>query len=262
MKNAFPTPDDHNPLRAKLGATLSALPHTQAGLPGKFPPLDAGFPALFARLERQLRSGKTPLATMAVALATIKSQGLTRLHGLSFQEYCDQHLRLKKSRIHQLLEFADLLEVTTGSGSLPRADNERQLRPLKRVPREEWLAAWGEAVRTAPAGKLTGKHVAAIVDACLARKHAAESPAAPPASGPSPEAATTSPVPSPIESPILPATSTTPSPRAYPAEFVRTVPAPGIALPGWKPEWAKIICEAPRPPASLRSGVFGWQPPD
>ena len=230
----------------------------------KFPVLDTDSVSLLARLERQLGSGKTPLSTKALALATIKAQGLARLNGLSFHEYCERRLRLKKSRIHQLLEFAELLETTAGSGTLPPADNERQLRPLKRVPREEWLAAWGEAVRTAPDGRVTGRHVAAVVEAHLARKQAAESPATPSASGsvPAQAQAAAPPVPVPNAEPALPMPSTTPAPSASPAEVVRTVPAPEVSLRGWRPEWQKIIREAQRPRASLQSGVFGWHPAD
>ncbi len=125
---------------------------------------------------------------------------------------------------------------------------------MKKLASGDWQAAWAEAVRTAPAGKLTGKHVASVVDARLARKHAAESPVARRGH----HAAT-----------AIAHRETHPAcdihhaiPRAYPAEFVRTVPAPGIPLPGWKPEWAQVMREAPRPLSSIRSGVFGWQPPD
>lgn len=214
---------------------------------------------LFTRLERQLSSEKTPLHTIATALATIKTKGLTRITGLSFQEYCDQRLRLKRSRVHQLIDFAEMLEITAKSGILPTADAERQLRPLKQLPRGDWADAWTEAVRTSPAGKISGKHVQAVVDSRLARILAAQVPAPAPASDESSALANT-------PTPILPdaATSvpstTPPPPVAH--EFTRTVPASNVPTPGWKDAWVTVLRDTSRPPASLRSGVFGWQPAD
>ena len=46
-------------------------------------------------------------------------------------------------------------------GSTP--ESERQARPLAKLPAEEQPAAWKEAVETAPEGKVTAKHVEAVV---------------------------------------------------------------------------------------------------
>lgn len=230
--------------------------------PMKFPLLDTDSVALLARLERQLSSGKIPLSTKAVALATIKAQGLTRLHGLTFQAYCDQRLRLKRSRVHQLIEFAQLLEVSTKSGTLPSADNERQLRPLKRLAREVWADTWAEAVRTAPAGKISGRHVQSVVDARLAQMQAAQVPALAPASEQPPtKVVTLMPIPRALDAGTS-APCIAPQPTAGAHEFIRTVPALEVAMPGWKPEWARMIRNTSRPPGAFSSSVFGWQAPD
>lgn len=228
----------------------------------KFPVLDTDSVALLARLERQLGSGKTPLSTKALALATIKAQGLTRIHGLTFQAYCDQRLRLKKSRVHQLLEFAQLLEVSTKSGTLPSADNERQLRPLKRLAREVWADTWAEAVRTAPAGKISGRHVQTVVDARLAQIRVSQVPAPAPATDHPPVQAAMPTVAADMVDTIPPATSTKPAPQPCATGCIPTVPGPEIKMPGWKGEWVKVARDPARPPASLRCGVFGWQAPD
>ncbi len=228
----------------------------------KFPLLDTDSVGLLARLERQLSSGKTPMSTKAVALATIKAQGLARIHQLTFQDYCERRLRLKRSRVHQLIEFALLLKATTGSGNLPPADNERQLRPLKQLPREDWAAAWAEAVHTAPAGLVTGKHVQVVVDARIAKIRAVQVPTLAPASD-LPQAQVSTPTPTPaLMDTAMPVLSTTPQPTPGAHEFVRTVPALDAPMPGWKEAWVKVARDPARPPASLRSGVFGWQPAD
>ncbi len=226
----------------------------------KFPLLDTDSVGLLARLERQLSSGKTPMSSKAVALATIKAQGLTRLHGLTFQAYCDQRLRLKKSRVHQLLGFAELLAGTIKSGTHPSADNERQLRPLRKLPREDWADVWAESVRTAQAGKVTGKHVQSVVDARLAKIRAAQVPAPAPATDQPPVQTAIPMVAADVVDAILPATSTTPAPQPCATGSIPTVPGPEIKLPGWKEEWVRIARDTARPPASIRCGVFGWQP--
>lgn len=255
MNDAPSTATKTNSLPVEAAAASVVRPHA-------LPPLNTDDAALLARLERQLASGKTPSATVATAVATIKHKGLARLHQLTFQEYCSKHLRIKKSRVHQLLEFAELLAVTASSGSLSLAGNERQLRPLKGLPRAGWADAWADAVRTAPAGKITGKHVQAVVDSRLAQMRAAQAPAPAPASEEPPAKAVT-PMPIPIvldAGTSVPFTTSPPTPGA--SEFIRTVPAPDVPMPGWKPEWARMIRNASRPPGALTSSVFGWQAPD
>ena len=226
------------------------------------PVLDTDSVSLLARLERQLHSGKTPLSTKALALAAIKAQGLARIHQLTFGDYCERRLRIKRSRVHQLIEFALLLKATAGDGTLPPADSERQLRPLKQLPREVWAAAWAEATHTARAGKITGKHVQAVVDARLAKMQPVQDAAPPPASDLLPAQVIT-PTPTPALMDLaMPVPSSTPQPTPGAHEFTRTVPAPGVAMPGWKPEWERMIRNTSRPPGALSASVFGWQAPD
>jgi len=225
-------------------------------------PLNTDDWGLLTRLERQLGSGKTPMPTAASALATIKRKGLARFHGLSFGEYCAQRLRLKRSRVHQLLEFADLIEVTSKSGPLSQIGNERQLRPLKKLPREDWATAWSEAVRTAPCGKVSGKHVQAVVDARLAQMQAAQVPTpAPAAVEPPAQAIAPAPIPA-IQCATMAIPSTTPTPTSGADGLIRTVPAADVAMPGWPETWVKAARSLARPASSFRSGVFGWQPAD
>ena len=264
MSDEQPPASQSNLLTAPSAKELAMQPITLPAAGSNLPPLTTEDWGLLTRLERQLSSRKTPLSTVASAVATIKQKGLARLRQISFQEYCDQQLTLKKSRVHQLLEFAELLEVT-GSGNLPPADNERQLRPLKKLPREEWAGAWGEAVRTAPAGKLTGRHVQAVVDSRLAQMRAAQLPAPAPAPEQPPVVQAVTPVATPlVEVPatFVPPAPTAPLPTPADPELVPTVLAPTVAMPGWKEAWEKVARSPVRPPASLRSGVFGWQPGD
>lgn len=61
--------------------------------------------------------------------------------------------QLQAARIEA--RVSSVLEI----GAIPA----RQLIPLDRLPEEERADAWAEAVATAPSGKLTGAHVAAVV---------------------------------------------------------------------------------------------------
>lgn len=255
--NDAPTSDSQpNDVPDEVWTTMRQLPVPVPLSDPGLPPLNTDDFGLLTRLERQLGSSNTSVFTVANALAAIKRKGLARFYGLTFKEFCSQRLRLKKSRVHQLLEFADLLEETSALGPLAQPGNERQLRPLKLLPREERADAWAEAVETAPHGKLSARHVQAVVEAWLARRavNLVKAPAPPPPT-PSPKPVIT-PVPTPVAknaSPITPPTSGA-------AEYLPTVPGPGVAMPGWKDAWVKVARDPARPPASLRSGVFGWQP--
>lgn len=264
MNDEKPPAFQSNLLSAPSAKELAMQPNTLPAAGSNLPPLTTDDWGLLTRLERQLNSRKTPLSTVASAVATIKQKGLARFHQLTFNEYCSRRLRLKKSRVHQLLEFAELLEVTATLGPLSQAGNERQLRALKKLPREDWADAWAEAVETAPRGKLSGRHVQALVETWLSRRvvNLVKVPA--PAPAPSP-AQIIIPLPTPlVEVPATfgPSTPATPLPTPADPELVPTVLAPTVSMPGWKEAWQKVARSPVRPPASLRSGVFGWQPGD
>ena len=91
----------------------------------------------------------------------------------SFIGYCDQKFGIKSSQVYRLLDFAEQLEMLRLPG-VPAPENERQVRGLKKLPKEEWVAAWKEANRGCR-GKVSGRQVNLVVSEMLRQK--ASSPA-------------------------------------------------------------------------------------
>lgn len=61
-------------------------------------------------------------------------------------------------------DFKDVAErISKSETMVSPPENERQARPLSKLPECEQPAAWKEAVETAPNGKMTAKHVEEVV---------------------------------------------------------------------------------------------------
>lgn len=88
---------------------------------------------------------------------------LYRSYG-TFEDYCRKRWHLSQTHAYRLIGAADVVENLKDStvGQLPK--NVEQTKPLAPLAPEQQRAAWQEAVATAPNGKVTGAHVAAVVD--------------------------------------------------------------------------------------------------
>ena len=92
------------------------------------------------------------------------AKGYTRFH-----DYCKDRFRYSKSRVYQLLSYAEDEQTLLCSGDnvhncgqIPTSEGvDRPLQQIK-TPKEK-REAWTEAVKTAPGGNVTGKHVEAVV---------------------------------------------------------------------------------------------------
>ena len=63
----------------------------------------------------------------------------------------------------RMMQSAEVVSNLKTGPTGPLPTSERQARPLAKFPVDEQLAAWDEAVATAPAGKVTAKHVSEVV---------------------------------------------------------------------------------------------------
>ena len=80
--------------------------------------------------------------------------------------YCSERWGFKKSYAYDLMKSAAAAENVRNCGQvLPAPATESIARPLAKLPAEEQPKAWAEAVKTAPDGHVTAKHVAAVVAA-------------------------------------------------------------------------------------------------
>jgi hypothetical protein len=140
-----------------------------------------------AKCEQTIERGLFTFYEVGSALAAIRDKRLYRAEFGNFEEYCAARWKMNASRARQLCGAANVMitlgeSVTTGN-TLPRLmlpANERQARPLLKLPEKEWVSAWHEAYTTAPTGVVTGAHVERIVRKRLGQPE----PVIPPPSAP------------------------------------------------------------------------------
>jgi hypothetical protein len=124
-------------------------------------------------LESAVARGLRSFLEVGNALLEIREQGLYRAYG-TFEAYCRERWGISRTRSYELMDAATVTNAIAGD---PTADimptNEAQVRPLARLDQADQAPAWREAVETAPGGKVTGAHVAAV-----AEKYRPEKPAA------------------------------------------------------------------------------------
>ena len=125
-------------------------------------------------LERVIERGRQTFMEVGNALAKIRDARLYRSNHKTFEEYCQDRWNFSKTHANRLLIAAQVVERMTPIGvkdnlspigdkpELPLPIKESQARPLAALPPEKQRAAWQEAVATAPAGKVTAVHVAAV----------------------------------------------------------------------------------------------------
>ena len=109
-------------------------------------------------LERVIQKGKDTFVEVGAALAEIRDKKLYRPKQ-TFEEYCEQRWEMGKSHVNRLMEAARIVEAlkTSPMGEVAPT-NERQARPLAKLPAEQQPAAGGKAQEIA---KEEGKPVAA-----------------------------------------------------------------------------------------------------
>ncbi len=90
------------------------------------------------------------------ALREIRNRKLWIEESDSFQEFCENHWRISKTRAYQLIDYVEIIEkLPTNSSTM--VDSERVVRELKKVPEKERAAVIEKAAST---GKVTASAVA------------------------------------------------------------------------------------------------------
>lgn len=119
-------------------------------------------PPTLAELEQVIASGLRTFVDVGHALTVIRDGDLYKATHKTFELYCADRWQFSKSRASQLITAAEAV-VNVYHGKLPAPDNERQARELAKLAPKDQPKAWAEAVKTAPDGVVTAKHVAAVV---------------------------------------------------------------------------------------------------
>ena len=98
------------------------------------------------------------------ALTQIRDAELYKAEHKTFEAYCSERWGFKRSYAYDLMKSAAVAENVRHAGQgLPAPANPRQASELAKLPPKEQPQAWAEAVKTAPDGVVTAKHVAAVV---------------------------------------------------------------------------------------------------
>ena len=96
------------------------------------------------------------------ALAAVRDERLYRCEFATFEDYCRDKWSLKRQRAYELIQAAAVAETLSEiSDKRPKESHAAELSKLDEAEQPE---AWQEAVETAPDGKVTAKHVQAVVD--------------------------------------------------------------------------------------------------
>lgn len=113
-----------------------------------------------AQCEAIIERGLQSFIEVGNALATIRDQRLYRATHATFEDYCQDRWGLTRRHINHTIAAAQVVENLGNLGTMvPKPANERQARPLTKLPPEQQREAWEEAVATAPDGRVTAAHV-------------------------------------------------------------------------------------------------------
>lgn len=114
--------------------------------------------------EIAIERGVRTFVEVGCALAAIRDERLYRAEHGTFEEYCRERWGIERRQAYRLIDAAaTVTNVSLGTQTEP-PQHERQARPLTRLEPAEQIAAWQEAVDTAPNGKVTAAHVAEVVE--------------------------------------------------------------------------------------------------
>ncbi len=129
-------------------------------------------------LETIIKDNFLSFYKVGCALKEISEARLYRETHKTFEAYCKELWDVNRRHAYRLIDSAKVVEnlcpighkrAEMSSDILLIADenkipaNEGQARPLTKLPQEQQIEAWQEAVRTAPEGKITARHVNNVV---------------------------------------------------------------------------------------------------
>jgi hypothetical protein len=115
-----------------------------------------------AHYEEIVEQGREVFIQVGQALLAIRDQRLYRESYSTFEDYLRQRWDLSRSYAHRMIDAAVVVQNLLPIGNIVPV-NEAQARPLTTLSPEQQAEVWNEAVKTAPAGKVTAKHVQTTV---------------------------------------------------------------------------------------------------
>jgi len=127
------------------------------------------------QLEKVVVENFRTFVQVGHALTEIRERKLYRMKAGSFERYCKELFDIAKSRVHQLMDAAEVVENFHNCGSFSDGHqllpiNEAQVRPLAKLDPDQQVAVWKAALDSAPNGKVTASHVNKVVKSFLGEK--------------------------------------------------------------------------------------------
>src|SRR5260370_28927663 len=130
-------------------------------------------------IETRIRKGMANFLEVGRDLMIIRDEKLYREEFTSFEEYCRSRFEIDRTYAHRLIHSAEVMSSLSGGNNVAHGqhsethgvdnsalpENERQVRELTKAPEPHRQKIWDEAVRTAPDGKVTAKHIRKTVRA-------------------------------------------------------------------------------------------------
>lgn len=125
--------------------------------------------AALLECEGIIRQGRAVFVHVGQALSRIRDSRLYRERYSTFEEYCLAEWEISDRFARNLRSASDVVHVLEEKKFAALPATESQARPITKLPREEWAPAWEEVLGTAPNGRITASHVAAVVQDRLER---------------------------------------------------------------------------------------------
>lgn len=114
--------------------------------------------ARLVQLERTIEAGMTTFVEVGQALMEIRDSRLYRVEYKTFEAYCQEKWGMSRRVAYFQIDASEAAKnVNRGSQIVPK--NERQARPLTKLPREKQPEAWAKAVEIADGEQPTARQV-------------------------------------------------------------------------------------------------------
>lgn len=115
--------------------------------------------------EAVVREGLGTFYAVGEALAAIRDQRLYREQYRAFEDYCRQRWGMSRMHASRLIAASDVVASVTDrlQNTISPPANIEQTRPLARLTPDERREVWPRVIESAPGGRVTASHVAAIV---------------------------------------------------------------------------------------------------
>ncbi len=101
---------------------------------------------------------------VGIALLEIRESRLYRNGYETFEDYCRDRWDMGINYSEKIMNSAKVIDnLKSRTNGTTQPQSERQTRPLTRLSAPLQIEAWKKAVETAPEGKITAKHIEAVV---------------------------------------------------------------------------------------------------